>query len=472
MKQIKFKQLATFGLCCSLLGNSLTGVTAVAETVTIESSPTTESTKESTEKSTKESTRETELQTNKTEEETSKVEVTKEETTSEKQETTETVEEGNSKATEEFNDWGSLLQPKQISPKAAKAVEQTATIPAVTYRFGFINEKGAMIAPSSFVMQTNLTTVMNATSKQVGTATGVNNGSLKHLTIPSQMLTHTAGTNPAFSGATDFQLTVPKYYKLPTVKPGAHYTGSSTAYPIAKTKVKFINSAIPDDRLEVNGEQYYLNGTPTAHSYRMFRSYWTIDTTKTAFDGVLSRAVTDNDAGNSQPSYYTTDDTMYYFLENRRVTENFVDATGAKITPPTGFTQGKQTVIDSSPYTFKQSGTLPDTYTSGGKTYKFKGWYKGKTKPTTLQTMKTPSYAVTFNDNDDLNVVYEVDTTKDYNFPSRAVSFQFVNEAGTIVSPTPFTITTDLQQEINSTYTKLGAITGANSGNTKQVTIP
>ena len=81
MKQIKFKQLATFGLCCSLLVNSLTGVTAIAETVTIESSPTAESTKENTEKSTKESTRETELQTSKTEEETSKVEVTKEETT-------------------------------------------------------------------------------------------------------------------------------------------------------------------------------------------------------------------------------------------------------------------------------------------------------------------------------------------------------------------------------------------------------
>lgn len=129
-------------------------------------------------------------------------------------------------------------------------------------------------------------------------------------------------------------------------------------------------------------------------------------------------------------------------------------------------------MIDSGPYTFKQSGTLPDTYTSGGKTYKFKGWYKGKTKPTTLQTTKTPSYAVTFNDNDDLNVVYEVDTTKDYNFPSRAVSFQFVNEAGAILLPTPFTITTDLQQEINSAYTKLGSITGTNSGNTKQVTIP
>ena len=101
-----------------------------------------------------------------------------------------------------------------------------------------------MIAPSSFVMQTNLTTVMNATSKQVGTATGVNNGSLKHLTIPSQMLTHTAGTNPAFSGATDFQLTIPRYYKTPTVKPGAHYTGSSTAYPIATTKVRDRKSVV------------------------------------------------------------------------------------------------------------------------------------------------------------------------------------------------------------------------------------
>ena len=35
--------------------------------------------------------------------------------------------------------------------------------------------------------------------------------------------------------------------------------------------------------------------------------------------------------------------TIYYYLENRRVTENFVDPSGAKITPPTGYTQGKQT---------------------------------------------------------------------------------------------------------------------------------
>ncbi|MFI2777569.1 hypothetical protein, partial [Escherichia coli] len=104
--------------------------------------------------------------------------------------------------------------------------------------------------------------------------------------------------------------------------------------------------------------------------------------------------------------------TIYYYLKNRRVTENFVDTNGAKITPPTGFTQGKQTVINSDPYTFKQAGTLPDTYTAGGKTYKFKGWYKGKSIPNTLTTTKAPSYAVTYDDNDDLNVVYQEEVPK------------------------------------------------------------
>ncbi|EMW5935539.1 WxL domain-containing protein, partial [Enterococcus faecalis] len=170
-------------------------------------------------------------------------------------------------------------------------------------------------------------------------------------------------------------------------------------------------------------------------------------------------------------SYYTTVGTVYYQLTNRKVTENFVDTNGVKITAPTGFTQGKKTNITNTDYTFTQSGTLPSTYkTSNGKVYKLKGWYKGNTKPTTLNTGK-PTYKVTYNNNDDLNVVYE-ETSKDYKFPSSTVNFQFVNEAGAILLPTPFTITTDLQQEINSTYTKLGSITGTNSGNTKQVTIP
>ena len=56
--------------------------------------------------------------------------------------------------------------------------------------------------------------------------------------------------------------------------------------------------------------------------------------------------------------------TLYYYLVNRRVTENFVDASGTKITPPTGFTQGKQTIIDKDNFTFTQAGTLPFMYKS------------------------------------------------------------------------------------------------------------
>ena len=123
--------------------------------------------------------------------------------------------------------------------------------------------------------------------------------------------------------------------------------------------------------------------------------------------------------------YYVIDKPVYYYLTNRKVTENFVDTSGAKITPPTGFTQGKQTAITSDPYTFKQAGTLPDTYTTGGKTYKFKGWYKGKTKTEPLTTTKAPSYGVTYNDNDDLNVVYEEVTAIYPGFYA-----QFVDEQG------------------------------------------
>ncbi|WP_416244326.1 hypothetical protein [Enterococcus faecalis] len=43
MKQTKRQRLATIGLCSSLVINAFSGVTAVAETVTIESSPTAES---------------------------------------------------------------------------------------------------------------------------------------------------------------------------------------------------------------------------------------------------------------------------------------------------------------------------------------------------------------------------------------------------------------------------------------------
>ena len=92
MKRINWQRLATIGLCSSLVINAFPGVTAVAETVTSESSPTVASsaTPESTESS-QETT------------ETSREEVTQE--TVEQEDTTEIAQEEN------------LLEPSGIQAK-------------------------------------------------------------------------------------------------------------------------------------------------------------------------------------------------------------------------------------------------------------------------------------------------------------------------------------------------------------------
>ncbi|WP_459577955.1 WxL domain-containing protein, partial [Enterococcus faecalis] len=117
-------------------------------------------------------------------------------------------------------------------------------------------------------------------------------------------------------------------------------------------------------------------------------------------------------SANSQPRLFGFDgtsdykQTINYKVTRKQVTENLVDAAGAKITPPTGFTQGKQTPMTSNSFTYTSAKALPATYTVGDKNYKFKGWYKGTDK-TALKTTKTPSYAVTYDDKDDMTAVYE-----------------------------------------------------------------
>ncbi|TQA97290.1 hypothetical protein FKY92_15455, partial [Enterococcus faecalis] len=151
------------------------------------------------------------------------------------------------------------------------------------------------------------------------------------------------------------------------------------------------------------------------------------------YPGFLRRTVAYSSSGSTTATHQTISGPVYYHLTNRKVTESFKDTAGATIPAPTGFTQGKQTSITSNNYTFKQAGTLPETYkASNGKTYKFKGWYKGKTKPSTLTTTKAPSYAVTYDDNDDLNVVYEEETVTML-YPTMNVNF--VDEKGVGFTP-------------------------------------
>ncbi|MCO5395486.1 WxL domain-containing protein [Enterococcus faecalis] len=340
--------------------------------------------------------------------------------------------------------------------------EMTTTIPEVKYNFGFVDEKGALIAPTEFDMTTNLKAIMNGVAQNTGTATGIDVGNLKQLTIPSQTLTYVPKLNMAFSGTGDFRLTVPKRYKIPTVTPSLFYKGSTTAYPMATTLLRFIGNKA-DERLVTDGSRYRLENTSVPHSYPMRRTYWDIDLTKTMFNSALSMATTE-----AQPAYYTTDDTIYYYLENRRVTEHYVDEAGTEVPMPSGFTQGNQTVIDSDTYHFKLSKELPFSYFLNNKSYRFKGWYKGKTKPQVLETSRTPEYDTTFDDNDDLTVIYE-----EIKYGGNTVTFGFVGEDGQLLNPANFNITTDIVESTagNSTVlSNVSAVLAAN--NFKALTVP
>ncbi|MFG5670622.1 WxL domain-containing protein, partial [Enterococcus faecalis] len=123
-------------------------------------------------------------------------------------------------------------------------------------------------------------------------------------------------------------------------------------------------------------------------------------------------------SANSQPRLFGFDgtsdykQTINYKVTRKQVTENFVDAAGTKITPPTGFTQGKQTPMTSNSFKYTAARALPASYSAGGKAYTFQGWYKGKTKPNTLTTSTTPTYNTTFDGNDDMTAVYKEEVAK------------------------------------------------------------
>lgn len=193
--------------------------------------------------------------------------------------------------------------------------------------------------------------------------------------------------------------TIPKYYKTLSISPTATYTGDKTKYPMANEVRKNIEAPNATVSTTSGTTSYRLSTNGTVFGTR--RLPWSWDTNKTAYAMGIYSGLVGNNYNLAAP-----DKTIYYYLENRRVTENFVDSNGTKITPPTGFTQGKQTVIDSENFTYTSAKDLPDTYTVGDKNYKFKGWYKG-TDQTKMETTKTPSYAVTNDDKDDMTAVYE-----------------------------------------------------------------
>ncbi|MCU2247412.1 WxL domain-containing protein [Enterococcus faecalis] len=276
--------------------------------------------------------------------------------------------------------------------------------PSRTYQFGFVDESGKRVDASTIDLTydnwygigteppNNIPSAWATTKIETGIKANTKNN-LKEIIYPVQYLETNSNDSFQFS-AVNLRYQLPRIYKSISIQ--NQQGGFDAAYPypsILNPSGAEINNTPQYFELKNNGGQEFVFNRTTAAAPENVQLPFYLRYVSSFLTG--------------KAMYYTIQGPIYYYLTNRRVTENFVDANGTKITPPTGFTQGKQTVINSDPYTFKQSGTLPDTYTTGDKSYKFKGWYKGKTKPGTLTTTKTPSYAVTYDDKDDMTAVYE-----------------------------------------------------------------
>ena len=451
MKRINWQRLATIGLCSSLVINAFSGVTAVAETVTSESSPTvassatqesTESSQETTETSREEGTQETEKQA---------------EIPEVKTETMESVPENSSE-----ND-----RQKSISPRWVP--NDQVIYPRMI--FGFTDETGKAFADENL------------------TLSGTYYKLARH-TATSQWRPY-ADRYPIVSsnaGGGQYRVavnaTIPMPYDFLTNLP-AGYTHN--LYAIEQLKIdntlKYVDSIVAPPG-SINMTRYSVQQTSEA---AQFGNY--VKQNLTQRDRIFSKnsanifslnslalapEITDvltmlrTDSVERGPILVGFDgtatyrETLNYVVTRKQVTEKFVDANGVAITPPTGFTQNKKTPMTSNDFTFKQASTLPDTYQADGKTYKFKGWYKGKTKPNTLTTTKAPSYAVTYDGNDDLTVVYEEEAVTTL-YPSLDVNF--VDEKGVGFTPAlTFSGKYRVQRTSDRLYTDLYDLTSKSKG--------
>ncbi|ELZ4693103.1 WxL domain-containing protein [Enterococcus faecalis] len=347
--------------------------------------------------------------------------------------------------------------------------------PAVNYQFGFVSEAGTLISSADISITydyflgewRNTAGTMTWNTLQANQS-ATNVGSVKNVLMPAISIPQSKEQGDDNRNvAANFSIVLPRYYKTASLY---DKTGKiSTKYPLPT--ITLTNGVGNTNETEANVINL-LKLTQRADNSLTPGETYSVSAPDPKYV-ILTRRTN----GYQSFSYRTMSAPAYYHLTNRRVTENFVDTSSTKITAPSGFTQGKQTVINSDPYTFKQAGTLPDTYTAGGKTYKFKGWYKGKTKTEPLTTTKAPSYPVTYDDNDDLNVVYEEVKLKTYTLPSQEITFGYVDEQGNLIDPANVTVkatmaeTTDVD---NGTTTTFPTLTGVDVTTTKlkKLTVP
>ncbi|EPI5761246.1 WxL domain-containing protein [Enterococcus faecalis] len=443
MKRINWQRLATIGLCSSLVINAFPGATAVAETVTSESSPTvassamqesTESSQETTETSREEGTQETAKQA---------------EIPEVKTETTESVPENSSE-----NDRQTSISPRWVP-------NDQVIYPRMI--FGFTDENLTLSGTYYKLARHTATSQWRPYADRYPIVSSNAGGGQYRVAVNA---------------------TIPMPYDFLTNLP-AGYTHN--LYAIEQLKIdntlKYVDSIVAPPG-SINRTRYseqqtaeaaqfgnYVTGSLTQRDRTFSKNSANIFSLNSL---ALAPEITDvltmlrTDSIERGPILIGFDgtttyrETLNYVVTRKQVTEKFVDTNGVAITPPTGFTQNKKTPMTSNDFTFKQSSTLPDTYQAGGKTYKFKGWYKGKTKPSTLTTTKAPSYAVTYDGNDDLTVVYEEETVTTL-YPSLDVNF--VDEKGVGFTPAlTFSGKYRVQRTSDRLYTDLYDLTSKSKG--------
>ncbi|XKR49044.1 hypothetical protein ACG8BF_12860 [Enterococcus faecalis] len=492
MKQTKWQRLATIGLCSSLVINAFSGVTAVAETITIESSPTVASSAKeatsassATQASTESSQETTETSREEVTQETEKPEVVKEETQTEaKKQEEETV-------TSEVVQPNPVLAPTPVSGIGVRAgnldsfyqltktqmlnyswsTTKVFSVPALKMVFDIKGSGNELVNTNDFKLTAEIRRAIfyNGTgqySKVISDSTPIITKESGNITIDIPAIElPLEGRTRNYYYLNNINFETPKYIKNIEIK------GNLLSFKNQGTTGAF--GEIPSDTtIIVTKESENLYSINSAREVYYTGSVWTLGKIP-----VIFFASTYPDAVYKQFLEFPSENPTVN-VDFKKVTESFKDTAGATIPAPTGFTQGKQTSITSNNYTFKQAGTLPETYkASNGKTYKFKGWYKGKTKPNTLTTTKAPSYAVTYDDNDDLNVVYE-----EVNFPETTYQFGFVNEAGQLVNPEDINLTYDYKSIVFRGTGGAGSTvsfatiannqSGAKVGNLRQVTLP
>ncbi|RXV98948.1 WxL domain-containing protein [Enterococcus faecalis] len=344
--------------------------------------------------------------------------------------------------------------------------EAKVTLPGYTYQFGFVDEAGQLINPNlvnltydMWFFEDKVETILEKSVK------ATNSGNLKEMTIADKVVKEPTAAmldESTIYSPINLQFTLPKYYETIVAS-----EGSDTNYPLPQ----MIQNASGRESNVVATKDTFALKKLTDQTFGMQTLFTNSLVSDTPYPIPFRRYT--KWAGGTVPvntTYMKVMSPVYYMVKNRRVTESFVDATGAKITPPTGFTQGNQVLITNDDFTYTSDKALPATYTADGKTYQLKGWYKGKDKPPTLSS-GTPTYKVTYDDNDDLTIVY--DEQKSITMPGATYQFGFIDDSGKIVDPSKVGLTYDLwllDKKVSTITNKnLSAI---NFGNVKSMSIP